>query len=363
MVASRFYASHMAISLLFPRRKVLASLAFFNLKLHFLSEHYNAATPRYYNNVASNIARSADVGWHCNGREATYSLYPILGAQKNVRRPYDDCAAALRCLVNCMANPRWFCGIRKFAMRCVKHRMEAEQSSYGYCKMSWHPRQSENSRSPHGSRKATIKPPHSDLTMLWTCGALKVPLWQPHGTLTVPTRSHCSHLIEFDLINYTFIMWSPLLSWPLLPQAVRLFDFKRSYLETVDHRIIRIRRPYSGSMVCDRAISMVVFRWNVRRRNVKKQPGLHSEQVFNMQIIWNYQTSICFRQENADFASRHYVGSRAFIRYIVRHLLINLVKSRGREVWVGSDPIALNLTSVSGVVLLMYLWNIRAMLS
>ena len=34
MVASRFYASHMVISLLFPRRKVLASLAFFNFKLH-----------------------------------------------------------------------------------------------------------------------------------------------------------------------------------------------------------------------------------------------------------------------------------------------------------------------------------------
>ena len=145
-----------------------------------------------------------------------------------------------------MAEPRWFCGIRKFAVRCVKYRIE---SSYGYRKISWHPGQSKNSRSPYVRRKATIRPPHGDLTMLRTCGALMAPLWQHHGTLTVPTWSLCSHLTKFDLRNHTVIMRSPLLSWPLLPKSVRLFDSKRSYLETVNKRIIW--RPYSGRTICD----------------------------------------------------------------------------------------------------------------
>ena len=81
-------------------------------------------------------------------------------------------------------------------------------------------------------------------------------MWRPYGafvatygTLTVPTWSLCSHLTKFDLRNHTVIMRSPLLSLPLLPQSVRLFDFKRSYLETVNQRIIW--RPYSGRTICD----------------------------------------------------------------------------------------------------------------
>ena len=104
--------------------------------------------------------------------------------------------------------------------------------------------------------------------------------------------------------------------------------------------IFRNRRTQNHTATIQRQHDMWPSHWHGRiplecsKTDCKKKPGLHSEQVFNMQIIWNYQTSICFGQDEADFASRHYVGSRTFIHYVDRHLLINLLKSRIREIWV-----------------------------
>ena len=138
-------------------------------------------------------------------------------------------------------------------------------------------RRNHTSRSPYGRLAMTVGW-HTVFTLSWvprkSYGGLTVSLWRPRGALTAAVRQTSN-----SCNNRKVAVRSPpgllavtlrfLISWIVRSPCGRrnicehnyrspqdLTVFKNHVLQTVDRRTVR--RPYGGSIICDRGISYLI---------------------------------------------------------------------------------------------------------
>ena len=133
--------------------------------------------------------RTKVVQWPCDGREVTY----VFTLARVARKSYGGRKVTARPSFDPISRSSY--GIRKVVEWCVKSRSAAVQSPCGCRTISSHPGQQKRG-SPHGHRKATVRPSYGGLAMLRNCGGSLAHSLRPQYPLAVIPWNSISWIVR-----------------------------------------------------------------------------------------------------------------------------------------------------------------------